>query len=129
MLEKDYFPESPATSLPEGWKWVDCVDGTGFLESPQGAIPFIYDENISVYADYKGAYDNPLWKNFNGKNLDEIKLVMEKVILSDMEMENVRRPNEFKQKTSIKERISNINKKLLSTKLPQILKKESKLER
>jgi len=41
--------KTQAATLPEGWIWIDCEDGSGSLQTPAGKAVFSYDKNERTY--------------------------------------------------------------------------------
>lgn len=56
---------SQAGLLPEGWRWVDYPDLSGYLEAPDGKQWFQYDVHHEAYVEFKRD-DDSRWSSYPG---------------------------------------------------------------
>jgi hypothetical protein len=68
-----------AQTLPEGWTWIDYDDGSGVINSPEGAASFSYDLQTQEYVSPDG--NGHFWHEYPcGMGLLDFKTYAEKYI-------------------------------------------------
>ena len=76
--------KSAAKLLPEGWQWIDCYDGSGCLQSPEGVDVYSYDILTGEYRHEDGNWSR--WKECSeSMNLSGFKEFAEKEVLNRLQ--------------------------------------------